>query len=284
MQIISRSSWGARAPRSVETVPASKREAVMAHYSTGEELNVGKSGVDDWLRSIQRYHMDTHGWADIGYNYMIDRFGRVYEGRGWNVLGAHAAKANTPNIGVCFLGDDDKGVQDVTPAARQAFADLYVWLQHKVGRKLKRRGHRDVNSTSCPGDELYSWWTASSLKGVELDGVPGSGSSSSSSTRGYPSGSGPWPSSWTLSKGDRGARVEKLQAALMGVFPLYASGIGSKAHPNRPDGSFGPKTEKAVKEFQRRAGIKVDGRVGPQTTRRLQDFGIYLPTPKGWRR
>ena len=183
MRIISRSEWGARAPRSVQRVAASKREAVMAHYSTGEELNVGKSGVDDWLRSIQRYHMDTHGWSDIGYNYMIDRFGRVYEGRGWDVLGAHAANNNTPNIGVCFLGDDDKGVQDVTPAARQAFADLFVWLQKKLGKKLKRRGHRDVNSTSCPGDELYGWWTARTLKGVELDGSTSSGGSSGGMNR-----------------------------------------------------------------------------------------------------
>ena len=286
MKIISRAEWGARKPRGVEKVAPSKREAMMVHYTTGEELNVGRDGVDDWIRSIQRFHMDSNGWADIGYNYLIDRFGRVYEGRGWDVLGAHAGGANTPNIGVAFLGDDDPG-QDVTDDARHAFVELYQWLRQKTGKALRRRGHRDVNSTKCPGDELYGWFTASKL----VDPKAGSSGSTTSKpskpskpSSGYPSGSGSWPASWTLQKGSKGARVEKLQAALMAVFPLYASGIGSKAHPNRPDGSFGTKTDRAVREFQRRAGIDVDGKVGPQTTRRLQDFGIYLPTPKGWRR
>lgn len=274
MRFISREQWGARRPRAVTRVAAAQRTHVTAHYTTGQEL--GRADTAEWVRSIQRFHMDGQGWSDIGYNYLIDREGRVFEGRGWDVQGAHARGANTSGIGVAFLGNDDPGVQDVTPAARAAFVELYGWLHARTRRQLDRNGHRDVNDTACPGDELYKWWTGKALTVPKPKPKPKS--------KGYPSGTGPWPSSWTLKRGDRGPRVAQLQAALMAVFPAYASNLGSKSSPTRPDGSYGPATEAAVEEFQRRAGVKVDGKVGPQTTRRLQDYGINLPTPRGWQR
>jgi hypothetical protein len=72
----------------------------------------------------------------------------------------------------------------------------------------------------------------------------------------------------TLNRGDKGAAVANLQRGLRAKFPAYAR--------IAVDGKFGPATEKAVREFQRRTGLAVDGRVGPRTQAKLRSFGITL--------
>src|SRR5699024_8860251 len=62
--IRSRSSWGARAPRSRNTTSWGSRDEVTLHYSYGPESQT--------VRSIQDHHMDGNGWADIGYNFLVD--------------------------------------------------------------------------------------------------------------------------------------------------------------------------------------------------------------------
>jgi N-acetylmuramoyl-L-alanine amidase len=57
------------------------------------------------IRSYQKYHIDSHGWNDIGYNFLVGEDGSVYEGRGWAAVGAHAPTYNTRSIGVCIIGD-----------------------------------------------------------------------------------------------------------------------------------------------------------------------------------
>ncbi|WP_143194230.1 N-acetylmuramoyl-L-alanine amidase [Micromonospora sp. CB01531] len=149
MQIISRKQWGARPPRSVQTVAASRRRRFVVHYSA--------ASPDQTPKVIQAYHMDTKKWSDIGYNFLVDDDGRIYEGRGWDVVGAHAAGYNTESIGVCFIGRDRAGVTDAGPKVRAAIRWLYDEACRRTGRTLTRNGHRDVGSTQCPGDELYAW-------------------------------------------------------------------------------------------------------------------------------
>ncbi|MEV0805721.1 N-acetylmuramoyl-L-alanine amidase [Micromonospora sp. NPDC050200] len=149
MQIVSRTQWGARQPRSVDTVAASRRRRFVVHYSA--------ASPDQTPKIIQAYHMDSRGWSDIGYNFLVDDDGRIYEGRGWDVVGAHAAGYNTESIGVCFIGRDRSGVVDASPAVRRAIRWLYDEACRRAGRPLTRNGHRDVGSTACPGDELYAW-------------------------------------------------------------------------------------------------------------------------------
>ena len=69
MQIVSRSQWGARSPRSRRMVDWDQRTEVIFHHSTGQNDVVGED--DSIVRSIQRYHMDVKGWDDIGYNWLI---------------------------------------------------------------------------------------------------------------------------------------------------------------------------------------------------------------------
>ncbi|GLY96539.1 hypothetical protein [Actinoplanes sp. NBRC 103695] len=112
----------------------------MGHYSAAQTV-----------REIQNFHMDTRGWSDIGYNFLINSItGKVYEGRGWTVLGAHGAGHNTEDTGVCIIGKDKAGVQDVSDAARRSFRALYEDAKRRKGGNLKLLGHRDRGSTTCP--------------------------------------------------------------------------------------------------------------------------------------
>ncbi|GAA4100516.1 MULTISPECIES: N-acetylmuramoyl-L-alanine amidase [Actinomadura] len=161
MDIISRAEWGARAPRSRTTTTWSRRTEFIVHYSEGPTTQTP--------RQIQDFHMDSNGWADIGYNFLVDVQGRIYEGRGWLVVGAHAPDHNTSGIGVCMIGRNG----DATPAAKNAIRWLYDEAGRRADRSLKKLGHRDVYATTCPGDQLYAWVRAGMPAGsIQEDDMP----------------------------------------------------------------------------------------------------------------
>jgi hypothetical protein len=157
MEIISRAAWGARAPRSVQTTARSNRRRFLVHYSAASPSQT--------VRTIQDYHMDHNGWSDIGYNFLVDVGGHIYMGRGWDVIGAHAQNHNTESIGVCFIGRNG----DSTNAAKEAIKWLYLTSASIFGRTLTPGGHRDVNPTTCPGDELYAWVHQGMMTGADMD-------------------------------------------------------------------------------------------------------------------
>lgn len=150
--IIERREWGARPARGRTSYGRSVHGGKTVHYSTGEEL-----GVDDtaqWVRNIQTYHMDDRGWDDVGYHFLFDRFGNIFEGRPLLTVGAHAGhSAGNRTAGECFLGDDDPG-QDVPDIARSALAHLGAHIDQQAGEG-PWFGHRDWKNTPCPGGELY---------------------------------------------------------------------------------------------------------------------------------
>ena len=174
-----RGEWGARAPSStIGTAPALKL-AVVHHSATGNDYT--PADVPAILRSIQAFHMDGNGWSDIGYNFIVDKFGGIWEGRDGslvrNSIGAHAEGFNTGSVGVMALGDYSAG----TPGATQVtnIADVIAWKFANAGIDPSTRvdftsggsstipagtvvnlprvvGHRDVGSTDCPGSNLYA--------------------------------------------------------------------------------------------------------------------------------
>jgi hypothetical protein len=160
VDIISREEWGARAPRSRSTVSWGDRTEFIVHYSEGPTTQS--------VRSIQNFHMDTRGWSDIGYNFLVDVQGRIYEGRGWLTVGAHAPGHNASGIGVCMIGRDG----DATSAATRSIRALYDEAGRRAGRNLAKLGHRDVYATSCPGDQLYAWVRAGMPAEIEEDDMP----------------------------------------------------------------------------------------------------------------
>lgn len=159
MDIISRKEWGARRPKARTGVSWSARTEFIVHYSEGPTTQT--------VRSIQDFHMGGRGWSDIGYNFLVDVQGRIYEGRGWLTVGAHAPGHNSSGVGVCMIGRDG----DATPAAERAIRWLYDEAVRRAGRNLTKLGHRDVYATSCPGDQLYAWVRAGMPADTEEDDV-----------------------------------------------------------------------------------------------------------------
>ncbi|HUF09571.1 MAG TPA: N-acetylmuramoyl-L-alanine amidase [Rhodothermales bacterium] len=125
------------------------------------------------LKAIQDFHQDGRGWSDIGYHFVLDQSGRVYQGRPFLdesikfengpplAMGAHAGGANTGNIGVSLLGcyhpSEGAGCRDVlSPAAEDSLVTLFAFLSETYGvSPALLRGHRDFSSTACPGDNNY---------------------------------------------------------------------------------------------------------------------------------
>jgi len=106
------------------------------------------------VRAVQNYHMDDRGWIDIGYHYLIDKYGKIYQGRPDNVVGAHVADYNTGNIGISAIGSYH--LVDITPALQTALENLLAWLCYKYNISPDTiKGHRDYAATECPGQYLY---------------------------------------------------------------------------------------------------------------------------------
>jgi flagellar hook assembly protein FlgD len=178
--IIRRSQWGADesivrgAPYYADRV----RFAVVHHTAGTNSYTAAQSAAI--VRGIQRYHVLANGWNDIGYNFLVDKYGQVFEGRGGGidrtVVGAHAQGFNTGSTGVSLLGTYSSS--RISTAGRSALVKLLAWRldvahvdplsrltwisggnpEYPAGTPVRLRavsGHRDTGPTSCPGTALY---------------------------------------------------------------------------------------------------------------------------------
>jgi len=146
---------------------------LIIHHSAGSNNSPDYAAV---VAAIWDFHVNTNGWDDIGYNWLIDPMGVVYEGRGQNVLGAHFSCMNTDATGICLLGNFMNF--NPTVKAKQALQELLAFegcsnsieladssLHQPSGLVLSHiSSHRDANEstagcpkgTVCPGDFLYA--------------------------------------------------------------------------------------------------------------------------------
>ncbi|KAH9518928.1 Peptidoglycan-recognition protein SC2 [Bulinus truncatus] len=153
--IITRADWGARHPSSTPQHISGAVHYSFIHHSAGAECH-DRATCQAQVKSFQNYHMDTHGWSDIGYTFIIGGDGSVFEGRGWNVVGAHTQGYNSVGYGFCFIGTFTSHVP--TAAAQQAVKDLIACgvSEGKIQSNYVLRGHRDMGSTECPGTAFYN--------------------------------------------------------------------------------------------------------------------------------
>src|SRR5918994_1141713 len=178
--IVPRSSWGAdeRIRRGPPSYAPDVRFAIV-HHTAGKNA-YSQSEAAAIVRGIQLFHVRGNGWNDIGYNFLVDRFGTIYEGRfggvDRNVIGSHAMGFNTGSVGIALLGT----YEDTAPsaAAQDAIARLIAWRldlahvdptafltfisggsdRYSSGIPVLLNGvsgHRDTGFTACPGDVLY---------------------------------------------------------------------------------------------------------------------------------
>jgi hypothetical protein len=178
--IVPRLSWGA--DESIRRAPPSFAPAVrfsVVHHTAGRN-DYTRAEAAAIVKGIQLFHVQSNGWNDIGYNFLVDRFGTIYEGRYGgtekNVVGAHAQGFNTGSVGVALLGT--YGSATPSRAAQDAIAELLAWRldlahvdpmalttfisggsnRYASGTPVLLRsvsGHRDAGLTECPGDALY---------------------------------------------------------------------------------------------------------------------------------
>jgi hypothetical protein len=180
--IISRTEWGADSvpPRAGPTYGVV--QAAFVHHTVGTN-DYGPQDSAAIVLGIARYHRDTNGWNDIGYNFLVDKYGQVFEGRAGGiesaVVGAQAQGYNAQSTGIACLGTFSTVAQ--SEAGMDALARLIGWklslhgvpvegevtLTSAGGPSNRYRsgtpvtvnricGHRDGDSTSCPGDVLYA--------------------------------------------------------------------------------------------------------------------------------
>ncbi len=142
--LISRSEWGADDSFRFEE----DGEWWMKEYQLVEHAIIHHSETPnsqdplEAIRSIYYYHAVTRGWHDIGYNYLVDKLGNIYEGRagGRNVVGGHAYEYAHGSAGICFIGEffDD----EVTEEALAAMVAILAW----TCRDLDPQGYSDFHS------------------------------------------------------------------------------------------------------------------------------------------
>ena len=180
--IIPRAAWGAAAvpPRAAPDYGVVQM-AFVHHTVTANDYTPDQSA--SMVLAIAKYHRDTNGWNDIGYNFLVDQYGQVFEGRAGGVdqavIGAQAQGYNSQSTGVAVLGTFS--AVPIPEAAMASITQLLGWklTVHGVpceggltiisgGGSLNRyssgtpvamqriSGHRDGDSTACPGDALYA--------------------------------------------------------------------------------------------------------------------------------
>ena len=163
-RIIPRSEWGAKPPKTRQTVNWSQGGALWVHHTEGAEPGVRASFEAECkiLRGIQDFHQGPQrGWSDIGYGYLVFPSGRIYEGRGWGVVAAHCPGHNSePSCAMVGSFDDHLP----TPIALSSLD----YVANTV-RAKRYEGHRDGYSTSCPGDALYKWVHSHKPTGNSVD-------------------------------------------------------------------------------------------------------------------
>jgi N-acetyl-anhydromuramyl-L-alanine amidase AmpD len=103
-------------------------------------------------RRIASYHVKTKGWPGIGYHFLINQKGTIYQGNTLETISNHAVQANSRGVGICFLGNFTKVVPP--PAQLRAGAHLVAWLMQELNIGLDNvKGHREFMETACPGNQ-----------------------------------------------------------------------------------------------------------------------------------
>lgn len=178
--IITRAQWGADESRVGGVSTASEIHGVVIHHTEGSNTYSQAESAQQ-VRGILDYHTRVRGWADIGYNFLVDRYGQVFEARHGgmtkNVIGAHVGGFNTGTVGISVMGSFTAsappqvaidaalsvatwkmlGTMLTDPWERTSYtggagATKYKDQTVSLPRLL---AHRDIGSTDCPGGAFY---------------------------------------------------------------------------------------------------------------------------------
>jgi hypothetical protein len=157
MNYITRAEWGAVPPR--WSTPLHRSEGMFIHYNGGNPLpgNIEAGDFDAvcaHLRSTQQFHMGpSRGWPDIAYSWCVDATGRIYELRGWGVVGAHTMGWNERSHAIYLpLGGNQAPTEEQIAACRTVIAEH----NRRYGRGFVKGHQQAPNQTACPGPAVLA--------------------------------------------------------------------------------------------------------------------------------
>ena len=267
--IYPRAAWGAN-ERLRRAAPSYGKVLVGFVHHTVSSNTYTPGEVPAMIRGIYAYHVQSEGWNDIGYNFLIDRFGRIWEGRYGGmtkaVVGAQTLNFNAVSMGVAAIGNFQ--VAPVPQAMTNAFKRIFAWKFSLSGipatgtvvangKSLHRvSGHRDAFPTECPGQYLYA-----KLPEIRA-GAAALMVARPPAPKPAPKPSvAPWAATRytrykaaVVRQGSTGAAVVLLQRALKVT----------------PDGDFGPKTRAALVTFQTKQHLARNGVANRPVWNRLE--------------
>ena len=254
--VTTRAEWGANASYMSWDPEYARAGHVVVHHTAGtNSYSAGQSA--SIVRGIYYYHAVTLDWGDIGYNFLVDKFGTVFEGRSGSVaapagrmsIGAHARGVNTGTMGISMMGDYSTvspsdaqlssvgkmagwflkraGISDVT-----GWAGLHVWTteRYQAGSTISMPrilGHRDVGYTTCPGNVGYSKLGTIRAIAKAQGSTPQGGSSSAPSTVAQDHPGAAALRSALGANGWIGPATSDVQASTKGgVFQRFERGVG----------------------------------------------------------
>ena len=170
-QIFSRAQWGAdERLRDKSSLHYGEIQAGFVHHTVNAN-SYTKEQVPSIMRGIYAYHTQSRGWSDVGYNFLVDRFGQIWEGRYGGVdrpvVGAHTLGYNEEAFAMSAIGNFEEA--QPSAAMLEAYSALFAWKLslHDIAADDPKRwvddrylpainGHRDAGSTACPGKYLYA--------------------------------------------------------------------------------------------------------------------------------
>ncbi len=182
--VITRSQWGADERLVKEQPRIDKRVNTLFIHHTDTTNSYSRTQAYAQVRAVYLFHTRGRGWNDIGYNFLVDRYGRVFEGRRGSISaavhGAHTGGFNTDAIGISALGSFSAAkptsamLRGLVSVAAWKSAEWFInprgkvsatssggsstkYAAGKVVRLNRISGHRDTGYTECPGNKLYPY-------------------------------------------------------------------------------------------------------------------------------
>ncbi len=152
---VRRAQWNAAPPKEPYS-PHTPFYFTLHHTQGHYPKNLEEASAE--MRFIQDYHQNAKGWIDIGYHFLIDPMGDIFEGRPIGAVGAHVKGRNTGNIGISIMGNYQPPVSDTfTGSALSSFVALGRYLKDTYSVDVSSfYAHRDIGPTDCPGSDLYA--------------------------------------------------------------------------------------------------------------------------------
>lgn len=150
---------------------------IIIHCSATRPGWMSANTPEEKTAEIRRWHVEDHGWSDIGYHYVIDRDGTIVPGRPVERIGAHTRGHNRHSIGVCLIGGHGSASTDhfrdnFTPEQEAALSGILQDFSRDLPDFLTVHGHNEFAPKACPGFDVQKWIKSAPVVEAANDPAP----------------------------------------------------------------------------------------------------------------